>query len=132
MRIENLFHSAVIVVFLATLPTARGGDHEYGTGDGWGNCWTTGEQRSGEPKPAEKNWQRKWADDSEVLQPFTPEDPDFYATDAFTTRAIDYLDERALPHKGALAALPTVNPDNPRKLNSYVARLIEKTLADID
>jgi len=46
--------------------------------------------------------------------------------------AIDYLDERALPHKGALAALPTVNPDNPRKLNSYVARLIEKTLADID
>lgn len=46
--------------------------------------------------------------------------------------AIDYLDERALPHKGALAALPTVNPDNPRRVNSYVGRLIEKTLADID
>ncbi len=95
------------------LPTERGFDRYYGLADGCCNFWNPGEQRSGEPKPAEKNWPRKWADDGEVSQPFTPEDRDFYATDAFTDHAIGYLDEYANEDKPFLLYLPYTAPHYP-------------------
>ncbi|MCP4641147.1 MAG: arylsulfatase [bacterium] len=75
------------------LPVERGFDRYYGLCDGCCNFFNPGEQRDGEPKPAEKSWPRKWAIDSEVHQPYTPEDPGFYTTDAFTDYAVRYLDE---------------------------------------
>jgi uncharacterized sulfatase len=45
--------------------------------------------------------------------------------------AIDYMDERAYSAKEKIAALPKENPNIPPRLGTYVARLIEKTLADL-
>ena len=45
--------------------------------------------------------------------------------------AIDYMDERAFSAKEKIAALPKENPNVPPRLGTYVARLIEKTLADL-
>jgi uncharacterized sulfatase len=45
--------------------------------------------------------------------------------------AIDYMDERAFSAKEKIAALPKENPNVPPRLRTYVARLIEKTLADL-
>ena len=77
---------------LGETPVERGFDRYYGLLDGCCNFFNPGEQRPGEPKPA---WQRprRWYVDGEVHQPFTPEDPDFYTTDAFTDHALEYLDE---------------------------------------
>jgi len=75
------------------LPVERGFDRYYGLCDGCCNFFNPGEQRDGEPKPEEKNYPRKWAIDEKVIQPFTPEDKDFYSTDAFTDYAVDYLKE---------------------------------------
>lgn len=77
----------------AQLPVERGFDRYFGLCDGCSNYFNPGEQRPGEPAPAEKNYPRKWARDAQVMQPFTPEDRNFYATDAFTDAALGYLDE---------------------------------------
>ena len=45
--------------------------------------------------------------------------------------AIDYMDERALPAKDRIAALPKQDESVPERMKTYVARLIEKTLADL-
>jgi len=74
------------------LPVERGFDRYYGLADGCCNYFNPGEQRAGEPKPAEKRYPRKWAIDDQVHQPYTPADPNFYTTDAFTDYALDYLD----------------------------------------
>ena len=73
------------------LPTQRGFDRYFGLADGCCNFFNPGRQRAGEPPPAEKNFPRKFARDGEVLQPFTPEDPDFFTTDAFTDAALEHL-----------------------------------------
>jgi len=73
------------------LPTDRGFDRYYGLTDGCCNFFNPGEQREGEPKPAEKNYPRKWSRDGAVMQPYTPEDKDFYTTDAFTDFAVETL-----------------------------------------
>jgi arylsulfatase A-like enzyme len=75
------------------LPTDRGFDRYFGLADGCCNFFNPGEPRPGEPEPAEKNYPRKFSRDGEVMEPFTPEDPDFYTTDAFTDEAIGYLRE---------------------------------------
>lgn len=77
------------------LPVDRGFDRYFGLTDGCCNYFNPGEQRPGEPKPAEKQYPRKWARDGKVLQPFTPENRDFYTTDAFTDAALEYLDGHA-------------------------------------
>jgi len=74
------------------LPVDRGFDRYYGLADGCCNYFNPGEQRPGEPKPAEKRYPRKWAIDDQVQQPYTPADPNFYTTDAFTDYALAYLD----------------------------------------
>ena len=75
------------------LPVERGFDRYYGLADGCCNYFNPGEQRPGEPKPAENRYPRKWAIDGQIHQPYTPEDPDFYTTDAFTDYALQYLDQ---------------------------------------
>ncbi len=70
----------------------RGFDHYYGLRDGCCNFWNPGIKRVGEPEPGRKR-ARYWCIDEKTYYPFTPEDPDFYATDAFTEQALLWLDE---------------------------------------
>ena len=78
----------------------RGFDRYYGLRDGAANHFNPGLQREGEPAPhiydgAKTN---KWCDDALT---FTVSDPEyqhyfpigFYSTDAFTDKALEYLDE---------------------------------------
>jgi arylsulfatase A-like enzyme len=95
------------------LPTDRGFDRYYGLADGCCNFWNPGEQREGEPKPAEKNYPRRWSEDGEVSQPYTPEDRDWFSTDAFTDHAIEYLDEYADEDKPFFLYLPYTAPHYP-------------------
>jgi len=73
-------------------PTQRGFDRYYGLTDGCCNFWNPGHARPGEPEPAKKRV-RRWAVEGKEYRPFTPEDKDFYTTDAFTDNALNYLDE---------------------------------------
>jgi len=76
----------------------RGFDRYYGLRDGATNHFNPGLQREGEGAPALKNVQdRWWADDALVFstrdtnfQSYFPKS--FFSTDAFTDRALDYLD----------------------------------------
>ncbi len=74
----------------------RGFDHYFGWRDGGGNYWNPGLKRNGEPAPASKETVRYWCDDSLTYHPYTPEDRDFYTTDAFTDKALNWLDEDEL------------------------------------
>ncbi len=62
----------------------------YGLWSGASNHFNPGLQRPGEPVPAQKRV-RKWIIDGEVQEPYTPEDRNFYTTDAFTDAALDWL-----------------------------------------
>ncbi|MEM7231556.1 MAG: arylsulfatase [Planctomycetota bacterium] len=75
-------------------PTARGFDHYYGLLGGASNHFNPGNQRPGQRAPAfkSKGRFRRWAEDGKVFRPYSPADPKFYSTDAFTDRAIEYLD----------------------------------------
>ena len=73
-------------------PYQRGFDRYYGLTDGCCNFWNPGHARPGEPEPAKKRT-RRWAIDDKEFKPYTPEDKDFYTTDAFTDHALGYLDE---------------------------------------
>jgi arylsulfatase A-like enzyme len=75
------------------VPSDRGFDRYYGLADGCCNFFNPGMKREGEPQPAHKRFPRRWAIDGKEFQPFTPADPDFYTTDAFTDNALKYLDE---------------------------------------
>jgi arylsulfatase len=75
-------------------PHDRGFERNFGLRDGACNYFNPGYQREGEPRPAQKRYgKRHWCIDGETLQPYTPEDPDFYTTDAFTQHAVDWLEE---------------------------------------
>jgi arylsulfatase len=71
----------------------RGFDHYYGLRDGCCNFWNPGKQRPGEAPPGRKRTVRYWCDDNQTHHPFTPENRDFYTTDAFTDKALAWLDE---------------------------------------
>ncbi|MDE2697803.1 MAG: arylsulfatase [Gemmatimonadota bacterium] len=79
----------------AGLPVERGFDRYYGLVDGCCNFFNPGLQRPGEERPGEKfpDDNPAFAIDDRVIQPYTPEDKDFYTTDAFTDYALGYLDE---------------------------------------
>ncbi|WPJ96595.1 arylsulfatase [Coraliomargarita algicola] len=76
----------------------RGFDHYYGLRDGMSNHFNPGLKREGEPEPASKGRDRFWCDDDLT---FNTRDPNyqhyfpkgFYTTDAFTSKALEYLDE---------------------------------------
>lgn len=76
-------------------PMSLGFERYFGLRDGACNHFNPGKPREGEPAPAQKRKNRAWCIDGETLRPFTPEDPDFYTTDAFTDAALGYLDEAA-------------------------------------
>ena len=72
----------------------RGFDRYFGLNDGACNFFNPGLQRPGEAKPAQKKYgKRMWVHDDKVMVPFTPQNKDFYTTDAFTDKALEYLDE---------------------------------------
>lgn len=77
------------------IPTDRGFDRYWGLLSGCSNYFNPGLPRPGEPDPAHKRPgdMRHWGVDGEVIQPFTPHDPDFYTTDAFTAKAIEFLEQ---------------------------------------
>jgi arylsulfatase len=72
----------------------RGFDRYFGLLDGANNHFNPGYPREGEPKPAQKSpGKRYWAIDADVLQPYTPPEKDFYSTDNYTQKAIEYLEQ---------------------------------------
>lgn len=73
-------------------PYNRGFDRYYGLKEGASNHFNPGEQRSGEPKPANKGRVRPFGIDDTLIAPYTPE-KDFYTTDYFTDYAIQWLEE---------------------------------------
>jgi len=73
----------------------RGFDHYYGVRDGGCNFWNPGEKRPGEPEPGRKETVRYWCDDEKTYHPYTPQDKNFYTTDAFTDKALQWLDEES-------------------------------------
>lgn len=76
------------------VPVSRGFERYFGLNDGEANHFNPGHQRPGEPVPAADKGDRRWAIDDKVYQPYTPPDPKFYSTDAFTDYALRYLDEQ--------------------------------------
>ncbi|MEA3367124.1 MAG: sulfatase-like hydrolase/transferase [Planctomycetota bacterium] len=76
------------------IPVQRGFDRYFGLADGCCNFWNPGKPREGEPPPGRKwNRWRRWAIDDKVYTPYTPQDRNFYTTDAFTDYALKYLDQ---------------------------------------
>jgi len=96
------------------LPTDRGFDRYFGLADGCCNYFNPGKQRPGEPAPGRKlaTW-RRWGIEHESLSPYTPEDKNFYTTDAFTDYAIQRLDEYAKEDKPFLLYLAYTAPHYP-------------------
>jgi arylsulfatase A-like enzyme len=90
----------------------RGFDHYYGLRDGCCNYWNPGTKREGEPEPGSKGV-RFWCDDEKTYQPYTPEDKNFYTTDAFTEKALKWLDEPELNEKPFLLYLAFTAPHYP-------------------
>ncbi|WP_136468178.1 arylsulfatase [Flagellimonas onchidii] len=72
-------------------PLSRGFDRYFGLVDGASNHFNPGEQREGEPIPAQKKPDRTWYIDSVMHRPFTPK-KEFYTTDAFTDHALDWME----------------------------------------
>ncbi|MDH7600750.1 MAG: arylsulfatase [Armatimonadota bacterium] len=77
------------------LPVDRGFHKYWGLLSGSSNYFNPGLRRPGEPEPAHKSPgdTRPWGEDDKIIRPYTPEERDFYATDAFTERAIQFLDK---------------------------------------
>ncbi len=80
---------------LARSPLQSGFDHFFGLLDSCCNYFNPGLRRDGENEPGRKypGETRAWGQDDRVFQPFTPEDSEFYATDAFTQAALEYLEQ---------------------------------------
>ena len=72
----------------------QGFDRYFGLRDGACNYFNPGKPRPGEGMPSQKRpGKRAWCIDEQTLIPYTPKEKDFYTTDAFTNRAIGYLEE---------------------------------------
>ena len=95
-------------------PTESGFERFYGLLNGCCNYFNPGLRRPGENEPGRKSpgEQRAWEDDGKVMQPFTPGN-DFYATDSFTQRALDYLKEYGKSDKPFFLYLPYTAPHFP-------------------
>ena len=94
-------------------PYNRGFDHYFGIKDGAFNHFNPGNQRDGEPKPAQKRPDRAWGIDSVIYEPYTPKEKDFYSTDYFTNYAIEYLDESKELNKPFFLYLAYTAPHDP-------------------
>ena len=91
----------------------RGFDHYYGLRDGCCNFWNPGVKREGEPEPGRKGRKRAWCDDAKTYQPYTPKDKKFYTTDAFTDKALAWLDEKEVKAKPFFLYLSYTAPHYP-------------------
>ena len=80
---------------LPAKPVEFGFDRYFGLLDGACNFFNPGHARPGEKEPARKfaYQEHRWAVEDKEYKPYTPPDPDFYTTDAFTDYAVDRLDE---------------------------------------
>lgn len=81
-------------------PVDRGFDRYVGLRDGASNHFNPGlTARPGEPPPARKRGRardgRWFCFDRDCIQGYTPEDPDYYSTDFYTDRAIEFVEEAA-------------------------------------
>ena len=97
------------------LPVDRGFDRGWGLMSGGGNYFNPGERRPGDVEPVHKKAGnlRPWADDDKIMFPFTPEDPDFYSTDAFTDHALGILNQYGDEEKPFFLYLPYQAPHFP-------------------
>ena len=98
------------------LPTTRGFDRYYGLADGCCNFFNPGlKAREGEGPPGRKGKTRvrRWAIEDKVIMGYTNPDPKFYTTDAFTTYAIERLEEYKGEDKPFLLYLPYTAPHYP-------------------
>ncbi|MDT8389131.1 MAG: arylsulfatase [Lentisphaeria bacterium] len=91
----------------------RGFDHYYGLRDGCCNFWNPGGQREGEPAPGRKKRVRYWCDDETTYHPYTPKSRTFYTTDAFTDKALDWLDDKEQAEKPFFLYLAYTAPHYP-------------------
>ncbi len=89
-----------------------GFDGYYGLWDGASNHFNPGEQRNGEPKPAQKR-SRKWVVDGKVYSPYTPDSRTFYTTDAFTGAALDWLSKNKASDNPFFLYLAYTAPHDP-------------------
>ena len=79
-------------------PVDLGFDRYVGLRDGASNHFNPGiVARPGEPEPARKRARsdagRWWCFDADCVRGYLPEDPDFYTTDFYTERALDFIDD---------------------------------------
>lgn len=79
-------------------PVDRGFDHYVGLRDGASNHFNPGlTARPGEPPPARKQGRAKdgrwFCFDRDCVQGYTPDSPDYYSTDFYTDRAIEFVDD---------------------------------------
>lgn len=98
------------------LPTTRGFDRYFGLADGCCNFFNPGlEARQGEGPPGRKGKTtvRRWAIEDQVIMGYTNPDPKFYTTDAFTTYAIERLEEYKGEDKPFLLYMPYTAPHYP-------------------
>ncbi len=73
-------------------PFDRGFDRYFGLRDGATNHFNPGLPRQGEAVPAQKRpGERIWCIDEDCLQPYTPTSMNFYSTDTYTDKALEYL-----------------------------------------
>ena len=98
------------------LPTTRGFDRYYGLADGCCNFFNPGlVARDGEGPPGRKGETRvrRWAIEDQVIMGYTNPDRSFYTTDAFTSYAIDRLEEYQGEDRPFLLYLPYTAPHYP-------------------
>lgn len=119
----------------AHLPVERGFDRYYGLLSGCCNFFNPGLRRPGEGEPGRKrpNEARPWGIDDQVIRPYTPENPDFYATNALTDQALKYLDEYARDDRPFFLYLAYTAPHFPiHALPEDIARYRGRYLAGWD
>lgn len=75
-------------------PYNMGFDHYWGLRDGAANHFNPGFPRPDEPAPAHKKGKvRTFCFDGKCLQPYTPDNKDYYSTDTFTDWALELLNQ---------------------------------------
>jgi len=96
------------------LPTDHGFDRYYGLTSGSCNSFNPGNRRPSEPEPAKDfGLVRPWSIDGKKLRPYTPTDPNWYATDAFTDHALAYLDQYADEDRPFFLFISHIAPHHP-------------------
>jgi arylsulfatase len=98
-------------------PVTRGFDRYYGMIGGCENHFNPGTDAApGQPVPAYKIAGNRWAPDEEGVPEnsnYVPQDPRFYDTDAFTDRALTWLDEYQKNNKPFLLYMAYTAPHWP-------------------